>query len=46
MGKAMKVSISRGRDIQEQVAFVLEAEKLGVDAVCSVEAWGEDAVVL
>ena len=35
----------RGRDIQEQVAYVLEAEKLGVDTVWSAEAWGEDAVV-
>ena len=42
----MKVSISRGGDIHEQVAYVLEAEKLRVDAVCSVEAWDEDAVVL
>ena len=48
----MKVSISiggaasgRGRDIQAQIEYVLEAEKLGVDAVWSAEAWGEDAVV-
>ena len=48
----MKVSIGiggaasgRGRDTQEQVAYVLEAEKLGVDTVWSAEAWGEDAVV-
>ena len=48
----MKVSISIGgaasgrrRDIQAQVEYVLEAEKLGVDAVWSAEAWGEDAVV-
>ena len=48
----MKVSISiggaasgRGRDIHAQIEYVLEAEKLGVDAVWSAEAWGEDAVV-
>ena len=47
----MKVSIGIGgaasnaqRDFQRQVAFVLEAEKLGVDAVWSAEAWGQDAV--
>ena len=48
----MKVSISIGgaasggrRDIHAQVEYVVEAEKLGVDAVWSAEAWGEDAVV-
>ena len=48
----MKVSISIGgaasgrrRDIQAQIDYVLEAEKLGVDTVWSAEAWGEDAVV-
>ena len=47
----MKVSISIGgaasggrRDFDEQVAYVVEAEKLGVDAVWSAEAWGQDAV--
>ena len=47
----MKVSIGIGgaasgarRDFDEQVAFVVEAEKLGVDAVWSAEAWGQDAV--
>ena len=47
----MKVSIGIGgaasnaqRDFQEHVAFVTEAEKLGVDAVWSAEAWGQDAV--
>ena len=46
----MKVSIAIGgaasttRDFQQQVAFVLEAEKLGVDTVWSAEAWGQDAV--
>ena len=47
----MKVSIGIGgaasnaqRDFQEHVAFVTEAEKLGVDAAWSAEAWGQDAV--
>ncbi len=47
----MRVSIGIGgaasgarRDFDEQVAFVVEAEKLGVDAVWSAEAWGQDAV--
>ncbi len=46
----MKVSIGVGgaasttRDFQENVDFVIEAEKLGVDAVWSAEAWGQDAV--
>ena len=47
----MKVSIGIGgaasgarRDFDEQVAFVVEAEKLGVDTVWSAEAWGQDAV--
>ena len=47
----MKVGIGIGgaasnaqRDFQEHVAFVTEAEKLGVDAAWSAEAWGQDAV--
>jgi F420-dependent oxidoreductase-like protein len=47
----MKVSIGiggaasgRNRDFAEQVEFVVEAEKLGVDAVWSAEAWGQDAI--
>ena len=46
----MKVSIGIGgtasntRDFGRHVAFVAEAEKLGVDAVWSAEAWGQDAV--
>ena len=48
----MKVSIgiggaaSGGRrdDFGDNVDFVVEAEKLGVDAVWSAEAWGQDAV--
>lgn len=47
----MKVSIGIGgaasggrRDFDEQVAYVQEAEKLGVDTVWSAEAWGQDAV--
>ncbi len=47
----MKVSISIGgaasggrRDFDEQVAYVMEAERLGVDAVWSAEAWRQDAV--
>ena len=46
----MKVSIAIGGaasttdNFQQQVAFVLEAEKLGVDTVWSAEAWGQDAV--
>ena len=47
----MKVSISIGgaasggrQDFDEQVAYVMEAERLGVDAVWSAEAWGQDAV--
>ena len=47
----MKVSIGIGgaasgarRDFDQQVAFVVEAEKLGVDQVWSAEAWGQDAV--
>lgn len=48
----MKVSIGIGgaasgrqRDFRQQVEFVQEAERLGVDAVWSAEAWGQDAVV-
>ena len=47
----MKVSIAIGgaasgrhRDFERQVEFVVEAEKLGVDAAWSAEAWGQDAV--
>ena len=47
----MKVSIAIGgaasggrRDFDEQVAYVMEAERLGVDTVWSAEAWGQDAV--
>ena len=47
----MKVSIGIGgafsgqrRDFDEQVEYVVEAEKLGIDAVWSAEAWGQDAI--
>ena len=48
----MKVSIgiggaaSGGRrdDFQDNVEFVIEAERLGVDTVWSAEAWGQDAI--
>ena len=47
----MKVSIGIGgaasgrrRDFEEQTEFVVEADRLGVDAVWSAEAWGQDAV--
>ena len=47
----MKVSIGIGgaasgrkRDFDEQVDYVVEAEKLGVDVVWSAEAWGQDAI--
>jgi len=47
----MKVSIGVGgaasgrrRDFEEQVDFVVEAERLGVDAVWTAEAWGQDAI--
>jgi len=47
----MKVSIGIGgaasgrrRDFDEQVEYVVEAERLGVDAVWTAEAWGQDAV--
>lgn len=47
----MRVSIGIGgpasgrqRDWEEQVSFVIEAERLGVDAVWTAEAWGQDAV--
>jgi F420-dependent oxidoreductase-like protein len=47
----MKVSIGIGgaasgrkRDFDQQVDYVVEAEKLGVDAVWSAEAWGQDAI--
>lgn len=48
---AMRVSIGIGgansgreRDFDERVAYVVEAERLGVDAVWSAEAWGQDAI--
>jgi F420-dependent oxidoreductase-like protein len=34
----------RRNDWADQVAFVREAERLGVDVVWSAEAWGQDAV--
>src|ERR1700751_1213521 len=47
----MKVSIGIGgaasgqrRDFDEHVEYVVEAEKLGVDAVGTAEAWGQDAI--
>jgi len=47
----MKVSIGIGgaasgqkRDFDQQVEYVVEAEKLGVDAVWTAEAWGQDAI--
>ena len=47
----MKVSIGIGgaasgrkRDFDAQVAYVVEAEKLGVDTVWTAEAWGQDAI--
>ncbi len=47
----IKVSIGVGgaasgarRDFDRQVSYVQEAEKLGVDAVWTAEAWGQDAV--
>ena len=47
----MKVSIGIGgaasgqsRDFKNDVDFVVEAEKLGVDCVWSAEAWGHDAI--
>src|SRR5262249_17339244 len=50
-GRTMKVSIGIGgaasgqrRDFDEQVEYVVEAEKLGVDAVWTAEAWGQDAI--
>ncbi len=35
----------RTREWQDQVEFVVEAEKLGVEYTWSAEAWGQDAVV-
>ncbi len=47
----MKVSIGIGgaasgrrNDFSEQVSYVQEAEKLGVDTVWTAEAWGQDAI--
>src|ERR1700736_3110196 len=47
----MKVSIGIGgaasgrkRDFDEQVDYVVEAEKLGADAAWSAQAWGRDAL--
>ena len=34
----------RARDFEPAARFVVEAERLGVDAVWSAEAWGQDAV--
>ena len=34
----------RDRDFDERVAYVVEAERLGVDTVWTAEAWGQDAV--
>ena len=48
----MKVSVGIGGaasgrrgDFEEQVEFAVQAERLGVDAVWSAEAWGQDAIV-
>lgn len=48
----MKVAIGVGapnsgrrRDWEDTIEFVKEAEKLGVDACWSAEAWGQDAIV-
>jgi F420-dependent oxidoreductase-like protein len=35
---------SGGREFEKVIAFAVEAEKLGVDAAWSAEAWGTDAV--
>ena len=47
----MKVSIGIGgaasgqeRDFDAQVEYAVEAEKLGVDAVWTAEAWRQDAI--
>jgi F420-dependent oxidoreductase-like protein len=45
----MKISISLGGalselSLAEQVAYVVEAERMGVDSVWTVEGWGRDAV--
>lgn len=43
----MRVAIGLGtasEDWQSTVSFVVEAERLGVDAVWSAEAWGHDAI--
>lgn len=47
----MRVSIGvggansgRDHDFNERVAYVVEAERLGVDTVWTAEAWGQDAV--
>ena len=47
----LKVSIGVGgaasggrRDFADQVNYVVEAEKLGVDTVWTAEAWGQDAI--
>jgi F420-dependent oxidoreductase-like protein len=51
MEAGMKVSIGIGgaasggrRDFEDQVAYVVEAEALGVDTVWTAEAWGQDAI--
>ncbi len=43
----MKVAIGLGlvnEEFEEVASYVVEAEKLGVDAVWSAEAWGHDAI--
>ncbi len=47
----LKISIGIGgaasgnrRDFHDQVEYVVEAEKLGVDTVWTAEAWGQDAI--
>lgn len=48
---ALRVSIGVGgadsgrkRDFDELVAYVVEAEQMGVDTVWTAEAWGQDAI--
>ena len=42
---SMSVGFTKGR-VEDTVAFVQAAERLGVDAVWSAEAWGNDAVTI
>ncbi len=47
MSGPLRASIGFGfgrGDIEDAVSFVVEAERLGVDAVWSAEAWGSDAI--